>query len=58
MNFVAYGFVKRTLRPTELIAIVCVCVCQKCIEKYEKHEKMMKRRQSFRSVDRERERLM
>lgn len=26
MNFVAYGFVKRTLRPTELIAIVCVCV--------------------------------
>lgn len=29
-----------------------MCVCPKCIEEYEKHEKMMKRRQSFRSVDR------
>lgn len=28
MNFVAYGFVKRTLRPTELIAIVCVCMSE------------------------------
>lgn len=52
MNLVAYGFVKRTLRSTELIAIVCVCVCQKCIEEYEKHEKMMKHLQSFRSIDR------
>lgn len=39
MNFVAYGFVKRTLRPTELIAIVCVCVYVRNASKSTKNTK-------------------
>lgn len=41
MNFVAYGFVKRTLRSTELIAIVCVCMCMS-----EMHRRVRKTRKN------------